>query len=95
MDTEGTECGRSSAPPRTPFEVERLLARAEIAGQSLGALCRAIHDREAELGVRRFLGVLSLAKKHGPAAVDEACRTALEVGAPTYRCVRRLLERRP
>jgi len=37
--------------------------------------------------------VLALTKKHGPAIVDDAARTALEVGAPTYRFVRRYLER--
>ncbi len=45
--------------------------------------------------IRRILGVLSLAKKHGPAVVDEAAKAALEVGAPTYRFLRRYLERRP
>lgn len=39
--------------------------------------------------------MLSLAKKHGPAVVDEAAQAALELGAPTYRFVRRYLERRP
>jgi len=45
--------------------------------------------------VRRILGVLSLAKKHGPAVVDDAAQAALELGAPNYRFVRRYLERRP
>jgi hypothetical protein len=45
--------------------------------------------------VRRILGVLSLAKKHGPAVVDDAAQAALEVGAPSYRFLRRYLERRP
>ena len=42
-----------------------------------------------------LLGVLSLAKKHGPAVVDEACAAALELQVPTYRFVRRFLERQP
>ena len=37
---------------------------------------------------------LSLAKKHGPAAVNEACAAGLECGAASYRFVRRFLERR-
>jgi hypothetical protein len=41
----------------------------------------------------KVLGVLSLSKKHGLTAVEEACATALEVGAPDYRFVRRYLER--
>ncbi len=40
-------------------------------------------------------GLLGLAKKHGPLAVDEACGLALAVGAPNYRFVRTYLERRP
>ena len=35
------------------------------------------------------------AKKHGPAVVEDAAKAALEVGVPTYRFVRRYLERRP
>ena len=42
-----------------------------------------------------MLGVLSLAKKHGVAVVEDAAQAALEVGAPSYRFVRRYLERRP
>ena len=42
-----------------------------------------------------MLGVLPLAKKHGVAVVDDAAKTALDVGALTYRFVRKYLERRP
>ena len=45
--------------------------------------------------MRRILGVLSLAKTYGPAAVDEACAAALEMGVQEYRFVRRYLERCP
>jgi len=41
-----------------------------------------------------MLGVLSLAKKHGPAVVDEAAKAAVDLGVPTYRFLRRYLERR-
>ncbi len=54
-----------------------------------------IHDHEGAAGVRRILGVLALAKKHGPAVVDDAAKAALELGVPTYRFLRRYLERRP
>jgi hypothetical protein len=36
-----------------------------------------------------MLGVLTLAKKHGPAVVDEAAKAALDLGVPTYRFLRR------
>jgi hypothetical protein len=41
-----------------------------------------------------ILGVLALAKKHGPAIVDEAAKAALDLGVPTYRFLRCYLERR-
>jgi len=44
--------------------------------------------------VRRVLGLLSLAKKHGAAVVDGVAQTALEAGAPSYRFVKSYLERR-
>jgi transposase len=82
-------------PSRTPQTTTALLRRAHMAGDHIGVLCEQIHRTDGEPGVRRILGVLSLAKKHGPAVVDEAAKEALELGAPTYRFVRRYLERRP
>jgi hypothetical protein len=38
--------------------------------------------------------MLSLAKKYGTAAVEDACAAALEIGVPEYLFVRRYLERR-
>jgi transposase len=78
---------------RTPLRTSQLLWRAGQAGAHTGALCDAIHRRQGELGVRRILGILSLAKKYGTAAVDEACSAALEMGVQEYRFVRRYLER--
>jgi transposase len=82
-------------PRRTPLRIQQLLARAHKAGTGVGALCDAIHQRQRELGARRIQGVLSLAKKYGCAATDEACALALELGVPEYRFVRRCLERGP
>jgi transposase len=82
-------------PRRTPSSTEALLRRAHFAGTNIGTLCEQIHRTDGPAGVRRILGVLSLAKKHGPAVVDDAAQAALELGAPTYRFVRRYLERRP
>lgn len=82
-------------PARTPPTTLALLSRADTAGKHIGVLCRQIHDTDGEPGVRRIMGVLRLAKKHGPAVVEDTARAALEFGAPTYRFVRRYLERRP
>jgi len=81
-------------PARTPRTTEALLHRARTAGVHLGALCQHIHNHEGEPGLRRILGVLSLAKKHGAVAADEAAQAALDLGMPNYRFVRRFLERR-
>jgi transposase len=80
---------------RTPLGTQQLLRRAERAGPHIGALCQAMHRRQAEMAVRRILGVLALAKKYGVAAADDACAAALEVGVCEYRFVRRYLERKP
>jgi hypothetical protein len=71
-----------------------LLGKAETAGRSIGAICRAIHERRHQAGVRQIQGVLALARKHGVAAVEEAADVAMEVGVPEYRFVRRYIERR-
>jgi hypothetical protein len=68
---------------------------AERAGSDIGAFCRAIHRQQGELGVRRILGALALAKKFRLAAVEESCPTALELEVHEYRFVRRYLERHP
>jgi transposase len=82
-------------PIRTPPTTRALLVRATRAGTRVEALCDAIHRRDGPPGVRRILGVMGLIKKYGPAVVDDACAAALECGAPTYRFVRRYLERHP
>jgi transposase len=81
-------------PKRTPPEIGKLLHRAQSAGKHIGTLCIEIHRREAQAGVRRIQGVLALARKHSARAIDDACAAALEMGVPTYRFVRRYIERR-
>ena len=54
-----------------------------------------MYQLHQELTMRRILGVLSLAKKYGVAAVDDVCAAALEIGISEYRSVRHYLERTP
>jgi len=82
-------------PKRTPQHTHQLLARAHKAGVNIGAVCDAIHHRQGEAGVRRIMGMLSLAKKYGSVACDQACVAALELGVSEYQFVRRYLERSP
>jgi transposase len=81
-------------PKQTPREVGKLLYRAQRAGKHVGQLCIEIHRREgSQVCVRRIQGVLALARHHGIKGVDDACAAGLEIGVPTYRFVRRYLER--
>ena len=73
----------------------RSCASARTPARTSAPLCEHIHRHDGEPGVRRILGVLSLAKKHGAPVVDDAAKAALELGAPNYRFLRRYLERRP
>ena len=82
-------------PARTPRKTLALLAAATTAGPSISAICDSIHAHEGASSVRRILGVLALARKHGPAVVEDAAKAALDLGVPTYRFLRRYLERRP
>ena len=82
-------------PRRMPQTTAQLLGRAQKAGLHIGQLCHSLHQRQGEFALRRIQGVLSLAKKHGLAAVEDACAAALEIGVPEYRFVRRYLERKP
>ena len=82
-------------PQENAAQYRAAVGRAARAGSHIGALCDAIHHEQGELGVRRILGVLSLAKKYGVSAVEDACAAALELGVHEYRFVRRYLERRP
>jgi transposase len=75
-------------PARTPPSTLALLARATSAGPHIGTVCTQIQQHDGVPGIRRILGVLALAKKHGPAVVEDAARAALEIGVPTYRFVR-------
>ena len=82
-------------PARTPASTVALLARTRHAGAHLHTVCTYIHDHEGAVGVRRILGVLALVKRYGPAVADAAAKAALDLQVPTYRFLRRYLERRP
>ncbi len=79
--------------PKSPPGVQHLLARARSAGMHVGRVCEAIEQRRGQTSARSVLGVLSLVKKHGPVVVDQVCQTALDAEAPTYRFVRKYIER--
>ncbi|MCC7034677.1 MAG: IS21 family transposase [Acidobacteria bacterium] len=82
-------------PARTPPSTLALLSRAAAAGPQIGVVCRHIQAHHGAHGVREILGILALAKKHGPAVVEDAARVAVEIGVLTYRFLRKYVERRP
>jgi transposase len=82
-------------PIRTPPTTLALLGRAATAGAAIGAVCRHIHAQGTAHSVRQILGVLALAKQHGVAVVEDAAKAALDIGVPTYRFLRKYVERRP
>ena len=83
-------------PKQTPPGIQHLLLRAAKAGRQIGLVCRTMYEEQGPEAVRRMQGLLALAKKHGPAVVEEASTTALESGATNYyRFVKRYLERGP
>lgn len=90
----GRRIAEQDKPAQTPLGTLKLLNRAATAGKNIGALCRAMHEREGQAAVRRMLGLLSLAKKYGAATCDDACELGLETGAGHYHFVRRYLEHR-
>ncbi len=86
---------REDRPAATPQRLQDILGRASRAGEHIGTVCRAIHDREGDLGSRRILGVVALVKRFGSQSVEDACAAALEMEMPTYRFVRNYVKRQP
>ncbi len=80
---------------RTPLSTLALLTRAASAGPHVDAVCRHIQAHHGAHGVREILGILALAKKHGPAVVADAARAAVEIGVLSYRFIRKYVDRRP
>jgi transposase len=81
--------------PRTPLPVHQLLWRSEQAGAHIGIFCRALHQSQGPVAVRRIQGVLAFAKKFGTPAVDKACALALEMRVHQYSFVKHYLQHCP
>ncbi|AMY09540.1 Transposase [Luteitalea pratensis] len=86
---------QADRPAKTPASTLALLARARRIGVALHTICMHIHTHEGAAGTRRILGALALAKRYGPVVLDDAAKAALELRVPTYRFLRRYLERHP
>lgn len=84
-------------PQKTPRTTQQLLVRCARIGVHIGSLAEQMYRRDGVVSIRRILGLISLARKHGAALTDDGCAAALEIGLPAnpYGFVRRWLERRP
>src|SRR3989475_4793519 len=51
-------------PKKMPLSTAQLLRRAGHAGTQIGKLCEFIYHQQGQTGIRRILGILSLAKKY-------------------------------
>jgi hypothetical protein len=80
-------------PKRTPLGTLQLLARAEKAGDHIGAFAKVLHREQGLPAVRRIQGLLSYHKQYGVARVDQACAMALELEIHDFRFVRRFLDK--
>ena len=70
-----------------------LLSRVALIGAHTRQWAEAMVTARGIEGTRVLMGVLSLAKKHPPETLENACRTALSHGAYQLRAVRQLLTR--
>ena len=83
-------------PKQTPKSTLQYLGELSRAGRHVGTLAERLrHKHGDEDVIRRLLGMRSLIKKYGHAAVDEASAAVLDLGLYDYRALRRYLERRP
>lgn len=97
--------GRSTHPEHMPeahkevagWTSAHLLERASRYGPQTLLVAEALLLRPAHpaLGYRACLGLLRLAEKHGSAAMEAACRHALQQGTLAYQAVKALLEATP
>jgi len=81
---------------KTHRTTAQLLARCAKIGSHIGTLAERMYERGGQSEIRRILGIISLARKHGAALADDACAAAWDCGIPAnpYRFVRLWLERK-
>jgi transposase len=78
------------------WTAERLLDWAGKCGPSTREVAEAILGGQThpQLGFRSCLGLIRLSRVYGLARTEAACQRSLQIGAPTYRCVKTVLANR-
>ena len=79
-------------PKQTPPQVEKLVARIATIGQACGTFARALETERGALALRSLFGVLDLARKYGPEALERACTMANAANSSRYRFLRTYLQ---
>lgn len=76
------------------WNAQRFLDWAATVGpQTQGAITQVLQARtHPQQGYRTALGILGLAKTHGPARLEAACRRAIQINAITYRSIASILK---
>lgn len=78
-------------PKQTPVAVQRIVERVATHGVSCAAFARALEAEQGAMAIRALFGLLDLIRKHGAAAVDQACGVAVRIGALRLRFLRAYL----
>ena len=79
-------------PKQTPPQVEKLVARIATLGQSCATFARAVETERGALALRTLFGVLDLARKYGPEALERACTMANAANSSRLRFLRTYLQ---
>ena len=79
-------------PKQTPPQVEKLVARIATLGQSCATFARAVETERGALALRTLFGVLDLAHKYGPEALERACTMANAANSSRLRFLRTYLQ---
>lgn len=72
---------------------QSFLDQAARIGPKTQELCKQLFGEEGRVGQRRMRGVLSLARKHPAAIIEEACSLAVARGVRSSKIVREIVER--
>jgi transposase len=78
-------------PKQTPVAVQRIVERVATHGVSCATFARALEAEQGAMAIRALFGLLDLIRKHGAAAVDQACGVAVRIGALRLRFLRAYL----
>jgi hypothetical protein len=78
-------------PKQTPPQVQKVAERIARIGPNCGAFARALENERGALALRALFGVLDLARRYEPEALERACALAVAAGSWRLRFLRAYL----